>query len=318
MFYELFYRFNQFRNRIRAHMSKSQVVTNAPVYVTNICANTQVFEESYGESKAYSNLNKGDDVTRLKYHIAILAAIANEYHQERYCRKNPETGRFEIKHDCLNKITRLNLAEFSLYTKEPLSMKDFKKLLAEIYTIAQQQASNVHLLLSTFSVKTDDARLLNICLYVQCGSEPKVESICKSNTSRVDVKYPNVDNFEQIKDASSSGASFIASQRNDIAVSSKVCLTDLNKGVQISNKSLFMIETAGGAKINVAIDICVDQAYGHAKTLMEDLIFSDGTIIPSQIDYIVTSNTIILHKKISSQKMFFRWILFIYEMIIKV
>ena len=94
----------------------------------------------------------------------VNATIANEYHKKYYC-DSTENNTYTTKPDCLNKITRLSLPEFSLYTKEPLSLADYEKLVRAVEEMAKRQQPNVHLLLSTMAVRTADNHVLNMSLF---------------------------------------------------------------------------------------------------------------------------------------------------------
>src|SRR5690349_15760709 len=64
---------------------------------------------------------------RLLDHIQFLANIANQYHEEYFC--DLIHNNYTIKKDCLNKITRLSLYEFALYTSRPLDENHFPLLI---------------------------------------------------------------------------------------------------------------------------------------------------------------------------------------------
>jgi hypothetical protein len=49
-------------------------------------------------------------LTRLVHHIEILAALAQQYHEDHYCKDG------KSKPEAMNKITRISLNEFALYT----------------------------------------------------------------------------------------------------------------------------------------------------------------------------------------------------------
>lgn len=176
------------------------------------------------------------------------------------------------------------LSEFSLYTAEPLNVDDFSLLIDAVHVIAKKQQPNVHLLLSSMPVLTEDKQILNMSLYVQCGSEPKVEVFCKGRAARIDAQYKNMPNFMQQNTSYSDEPNMNISQY----VAPK-------KRAAISSNTVFTVQTAGGAEYTQAIDICFDHACQHAKTLIKKLANNDlsenAALIPNQIDHILTSNT---------------------------
>ncbi len=99
-----------------------------------------------------------------------------------------------------NHITRMLLPEFSLYTPNPISMKNYTNLIKEIGRWAQNtkgEKENLHILLSSIAVRQKSNspnkkdRVFNISLYVECGKKPKIQVIAKGTTSPVDAKYKN-------------------------------------------------------------------------------------------------------------------------------
>jgi hypothetical protein len=124
---------------------------------------------------------------------------------------------------------------------------------------------------------------LNMSLYVQCGQEPKIETICKGRPSRIDITYEETDLFSQERDVFS----------NEKNISGFIASKD---GQVISSNTAFSVSTAGGAEYLQAIDVCLDHAFKHSKTLVEKLamvdVENDTDIIPTQVDHLITSNSI--------------------------
>ena len=254
----------------------------------------QLFPESE------SPYQEHDQLGRMVDHIDVLATIANEYQQTYYCDKNSD-GTFTTKPDCLNKITRVLMNEFSLYTISALNYGQLAVLVEAVRAIAANQHNNVHLLLSSLSVRTPEFQVdaadkqwknvvLNLSLYVECGPEPKVHVFAKGRASTVDVTYCFTTNFSQEAEPPSVGiyypniSEYIAQQ----------------SGQSVSNNSVFTVTTEGGAQYTQAIDVCVDNATYHAKTLLikslGDAEAGDLRIIPKQADHVVTSNIIEITK----------------------
>lgn len=226
----------------------------------------------------------GPAVYRLMRYIDLLATMTNTYHQTYYCEKKSDDG-YQIKEDCLNKITRLSTHEFSLYTKDPLNGAEFSSLIDAVYQIAKRQHSNVHLLLSSFAVLTNDNKILNVSLYVQCGSDPVIETFCKGRASPFDVsfsdqeQYKYVSNFSQQDDSETVRVSaFVAPESNQ---------TEL-----ITNHTVFLVKTSGGGCYVQCIDVCFDHKHAHSRCLMNQCFEREtvNDILPEQVDHILTSN----------------------------
>ncbi len=111
--------------------------------------------------------------------------------------KKHDTVEWVCKKNRLNHLTRILLPEFSLYPHKPLSLTELSKLYQEVYKIAEQQLENVHVLLSSFPVVTEESKILNMCLYAQCGKEPKLNTFCKANAHRRDKLYDGFSLFSQ-------------------------------------------------------------------------------------------------------------------------
>lgn len=217
---------------------------------------------------------------RLIDQIKLLAQVTNTYHEKHYCTQHKD-GTHTIKQHCLNKITRLLSSEFSFYTKNPLTLADFSHLTESIIAIAEKQQSNVHLLLSSFAVVTEDNKLLNMCLYVECGNQAKLHSFCKANPYRNDISYGKslfIQSPSLVLRKEKENANFVSSLKN--------------KNI-ISNNSFFMVETAGGARCTIAVDICLDYSNDHSWLLFWNQFNAyDTAIIPDAIEHIVTSNSV--------------------------
>lgn len=254
---------------------------NQDIFIRDLYVHPCNVDNSYGESKEHNNqYQQISPLIRLIDHIESLAHIANEYHQKYYCDKKKDNS-YAIKADCSNKITRILLNEFSLYTAQPLSMHDYSLLLDAVHTIASNQQQNVHLLLSSIAVITDDNKILNMSLYVQCGKEPKIETVCKTLTTNVDVTYKATTNFTQQDGTAGVPKHFIATEQ----------------GKTISGNTVFPVKTAGGAEYMQAVDVCVAHTAAQSKKFVEQLFASDeAKLIPNQVDHIVTSNSVELRQ----------------------
>jgi hypothetical protein len=240
--------------------------------------------QSKGESKVGGDSHRAR-TRRMLDHIKLLARIANTHHQQSFCDTTCPTKPV-LKPDCLNNITRISLNEFSFYSQHPFNTANLHNFVKEVYAIARQQQPNVHLLLSSFPVITQDNRLLNMSLYVECGDNPKITTFCKGRYSTVDQGYAGVGFFRQQDQASDETVSpFIAG----------------DKGFVVSNNTVFPVTTAGGAEYVQTVDVCLDHNFQHSKKIMENAaavdVSHDSSLIPAQVDQILTSNYIFINKE---------------------
>lgn len=282
MFHQNFLRFNALKARLSEKIEVSRNLMNQDIHVRDIIISAENNNSSFGEYFNQTSKYRHIPVLeRLVDQVRSLAAIANLYHHQYYCNKN-DSGVYTIKQDCLNKITRVLMNEFFLYTEEPLDMTSYAIFVENVHELASKQSENVHLLLSSVCVVTEDMKLLNISLYVQCGAEPKISSICKARPSPGDPDFEDIVSFEQqdIHEA-------------DAAISAYVSSVNANT---IPNNSILFIKTLGGAEYVQAIDICLDHKFGHSKNLIKNLLDSDvqnnSFFIPHQADHVITSNSL--------------------------
>ncbi len=271
------------REKLLNHHEKKMAISNQPITIRDLAVHAISRSGSFGESRTHFNPHqKLSSRKRLLKHAESLIHFANTYHKNYYCDSN-KNGIYTTKKDCLNKITRILLPEFSLYTQKPLSMDHFISFRKSIEKIAAKQQPNVHILLSSMAVTSEDNTILNMSLYIQCGQEPKIEAFCKSIDSNSDIQYPRSTLFSKqdhrtyYKNGELNRCKYIASQSGNI----------------ISGNNVFIVKTEGGAEFVQAIDVCLEHLYEIAKNKLKDIIgFDDPLIIPDQADHILTSNTI--------------------------
>lgn len=138
---------------------------------------------SYGEARGYKKetIEPEDSIVeRLTEHIYQLAVIANEFQQKNLA--NKKSGE-EI-------ITRILMPEFALYSEKPLTTAEYNQLLDNLKE-RLKDFSNIHLLLSSIAVQTEDNRLLNTVCYIECRDkmDPKMTSVSKRWSSGADITY---------------------------------------------------------------------------------------------------------------------------------
>ena len=273
---------------------------NQPIYIQDLFVCGDKLNKSFGESNFVHTDTSHDKTTRLTDHIRSFFKVATISHRKNYCELVGNSN-FITKPDCLNKITRLSLHEFSLYTQEPLSLTEFYELIEEIRKIAHAiPHQNIHLLLSSFAVdfgieephlcslqKNEEnfSRVVNVSIYVQCGDTPKLHVCCKATKATNDIKYYNKHVFSQYH-------SF--KQELHRGFSNFVATMD---GLCINNNNLFILTTEGGSQYLQTIDICLDYFLEFNKTLLFNLseYTNNSTFIPRQVNHLLTSNSMGVH-----------------------
>lgn len=283
--------------------SKNENVSIQDIYVL---PRITTEKDKYGEtffapSEEYSWLHnlalfsgfsvKKTDLYRLKEFIETIAKVADTFHQSqgksrtRKYEKNPDDNSSPD-----NIITRLITPEYSLYTRNPLSLKDYTSLISTIEEIASLLHENVHLVLSSFAVRTEQNDLLNITLYIECGEEPIIHPVCKSHAQ------PNheISFDKKLKPFSQREYKWSQEEINEEKLLAVEFIAAEN--MIIPNKSVFKIETKGGAAYIQALDICFDHYMQHSKVLLDKMVAMnfeiDSESMPLYIDYLLSSNFI--------------------------
>ncbi len=261
---------------------------NQPIYIRDLIVSVPeryLFVEDYclGESSQYE-LNIYDEkpyTERLREHIGTLFNLANEEHRAHYCQKE-EDGSYSLKKGMENHITRLSMSEFSLYTSNPLTMGEFQSLLIDLESMAEKLESNVYVLLSTFAVRDNRNKLINMFVFVEGGKPPIFHVVAKNRASISDITYrQSIRPFSQ------------HDQGHEFNEHASQIAGDIGESISvISTGSVFELTTKGGACFTQAIDVCIDHGYGHSKALMTkritDTLHADE-ILPNQIEQCITS-----------------------------
>lgn len=278
MHYQTYLKYKQLKEKLTRHFTKTEQAINQPVFIRDIHVYSTTLDGATGEAKGQKNIHADKDNTIKRYidHIQLLAHTANQYHEHYYCEEID--GRAQIKPDCENHITRLSLNEFSLYPHAPFNLNTFSYLIQEVEAIARSQQENVHLLLSSIPVLSSKNEILNVCLYVQCGPSPKIESFAKSNPSFVDIAY-GTKKFQQC-------------HNNSNMTFTSHFIADSAEHPTISGNTVFTVETKGGARYVQMIDICFDHLYEHAKRLALYSLKTNTDITPMQANDLITSHII--------------------------
>ena len=121
------------------------------IKIQNIIA----LHEGYGEHGWLFTPYK-DTVTRLLEYVQSLVHITEQKHKT----KLQEETEDEL-------VTRLVLNEFSLYPKEPLTVKEYKRFISGLNKMAAKLPPNIHLVIATFPVIWTDGKHHNVGLHIQ-------------------------------------------------------------------------------------------------------------------------------------------------------
>lgn len=263
------------------HIFKNDNLKINDIIVTNIfntgCTSGEFgYSEDYGKNNVKDikgksvliseNETETDLINRILLHIEKLINYANDCHKDQYDNSN---------------ITRLLTNEFYFYTKTPLSLDNFKKLLQNIKGLASKCEENLHLVLGSFAVLTPDNKLMNVVPFVMCGKDPEVKLTVKNYTSEIDPVY-------KIKNTS-----------GKIQAIESADILNYKKKLQKCNDDEFQFEfnNVFKSKYNndefyTGIDICLDHAYGVAQNNMNKLKKEDNTAKNKSVSHVVISNSI--------------------------
>ncbi len=280
MFYKNYLSIKRMKEKLLRTLKKKEKCMNQEICIRDLLFYNANPKHSYGEYDRYRyGWRLSSALERMAAQIELIAELTNKYHQEYYCEKSDD-GCYRIKKECSNKVTRALLNEFFLYLIRPITLAEYDILLGAILDIAKKQHENVHLMLSSIPVAVEN-KVLNMTLYIQCGSEPKIESIVKARADKVDLDFPNKRNYQQQAPTDIS----------NVRISAYPCAED---GLTIPNNSVFNVTTAGGAQYTQAVDVCLDHGRMHSKRVLQQGKMHECTseILPAQVDHVLTSNSI--------------------------
>ena len=208
-----------------------------------------------------------------------------------------------VRSDAVDKITRLSSNEFALYTKDrPLSQDEFSELVQNIENSTKDLPLNVHLALGTVAVSIQDGPRklhLNIALYVQGGggAHPKLHITPKSNPFEFDRDYEGYKLYGRVL------KNVLTKPRGTEKEPVEGLKTNPNpenpnpRQVLIDYNPVFIVDTEGGAKVFIGMDICADYDIGNAtiafdKQIKDTLKNSDNsTYFPHQRSHLILANT---------------------------
>jgi hypothetical protein len=259
---------------------------NSQIYIQNVYAYPE-YLRSHGEALPLRDTQFLDEAVphaleRLINHIKILMLETTIFHLSRYAQYHPD-GKLSLRPDCLNKITRLLTPEFSLYTRAPLSIEEFRKLYDAIkVTAARTKLSNLHFFLSSVALLVDDTHIINISFYVKGGPKPEIRLLVKKSiSSKDDSVYPP---------GTYSHYLLALEEKPEIIFSDGLRLP-------LGLPSVFCLETSGGAQYLQFVDICIDISDDSAWAIFKNMLRleSDSFFLPIQADHILSSNIIGLY-----------------------
>ena len=259
---------------------------NTPIFIQDIIARgiPTCTKPPVGE---FGNLSADEKTQTSRLYLIIKNLIEDAAFEHKKMNCNGNTLRSNKE----NNITRLITNEFSFYTKTPLSIAEFNQLQQKILLLAKQQPKNLHLVLSSFAVRTPDNKIMNVVAQIECGQSPQVHYVVKNNPSGIDPVYS-----ERIGGRRQQLAN-IDIKKGDRVDQHSVVLD--GKNYRFSFNNVIECKTSGGVKFNTCIDICLDHNMGVAKNYLNQKIntavsrFLSGgqsELFATQCSHIVTSN----------------------------
>lgn len=248
---------------------------NQPITIRDMVLTTPK-EKSFGESSRHTNIYGAPPKQRLRDHVRFLFNMANTDHRRNNC-ETDDNGNILLQEGKENNITRLMMNEFSLYTEVPLKTSDFEALLEDI--VQMPLDPNVHVLLSSFALRDENNKIVNMALYIEGGDPPTLHTFAKNTAYSIDITYSR-EPFSQ--------------QKRGHQVSFHAETSAAESGHTISMAGLFECETRGGAKFTQAIDICSDHTGAHARSLAFKRLANskEENLMPQQVEHIITSNSV--------------------------
>lgn len=220
-------------------------------------------------------------IKRLEQSIATLMVEAMKTYQAK-CHKR---GTKEVDPDY---ITRLSTNEFFFYTKEPLELKEFETLQNNLAQKAKVLPPGIQLILSSFAVKTEDNKVMNVTPHLTSGQPPAFNFIVKNYTSSIDVRYKIADD-----QGSSTTLDVLDIVKHNPSLPMPAILVD---GVvrEFTFNNIIPCKTPGGTPFLTAVDVCLDHAEGVARSNIETLAEINPAIREQPISHLIVSNWIAL------------------------
>lgn len=277
------------------------IVTTLDALQADVKYKSITYVGEFGNPKA----DEKTQIPRLFDSIKSLMDRASYTHKQKHCVKGNQ-----LKEESQNKITRVVTNEFLFYTKTPLSIAEFEKLQEKILTYAKKHPENLHLVLSSFAVKTPDetminsegyeivipGKVMNVAAYVECGDDPKLNLTVKNTPSAIDPVYSETRAGKRLYLLN------INAKNYDIRSYS---VTVLGKTYPFTFDNIIASQTAGGEVFLNGVELCLDHAHGTTRTYLEEMIKNhilelfegrDPAFLPPSFSHILSSNSIGLMK----------------------
>jgi hypothetical protein len=203
--------------------------------------------------------------------------------KELYCQEfkdllNKHHKNLRLKKEQINHITRLSFHEFSFYAHQdrgPLTLLGLQQLIDGLEAFIKILPPNMHLLLGSFPFsnnKPENAKqqVHNIAIYVQCGSQYKIELFTKAFPHSSDPRYPNTSNA---RFSDPSLASYIDTQIAKASLANDGLL-QLEQGYNLNVSGNFTCETEGNIRFQTFVELCMDHIVAVAKQQLKEEIAS--------------------------------------------
>ncbi len=207
----------------------------------------------------------------------LVQEVAVPHHKANYARG-------ALKKERKNHISRLITNEFYFYTEKPLILKYFQALMQKVFELARKQPENLHLILGSFAVLTDDNEVMNVVPQIECGPNPKLNFTVKNNTAAGDPNF-TVGMMGEL-------ATVLKNVRANNSNLLKIFIKINNEDFQFSFDNVFLCQTAGGVKFYSCIDICIDHQHGLALKNINARLALEAKEFPIYCSHVVLSNSI--------------------------
>lgn len=215
---------------------------------------------------------ESEQFSQLVEHVRLIINTARETHVKHF----EEMGK--SIHESNNHITRVITDEFSFYSRAPLTIDSYIKLIEQIRDISSTLPVNIHLVLATFPVVDVDNRLHNIAVFVTTGEKVAIHHRSKSRPSLSDPHYGYSLAFNQ-------------SDYSEFNMTEIVPFQPIAFGFG----SIVLSTTQGGATLLTNLEICFEHLCHIAPYCLVNEIgtlVQNNQIIPLQYSHIITSKTV--------------------------
>lgn len=189
-----------------------------------------------------------------------------------------------------NEITLAVTSEFLFYTNEPLTLQDFESLLNSVYSLVEKQPENLHLIFSSFAVRTPDNKIMNVAVHSQCGKKPQMHLIVKNNPSHIDPVYTKVN-----ENGMRQYFPYVDIEKGDSL--DKYAIKVKGSRIEFSFANVFECTTSKDGRFFLCVEICFDHFQGVAKkkllTILTEKLNKNNIndpYLPTQCLHVITSN----------------------------